>query len=163
MKKALRPVPEGMNTVTTELWFNGNCNEAVNFYKKAFNAAVAGDIAYGPDGKSVMHAMIRIGDSNIMMADAWPGGWEKGPIDGITAGIFLYVDDCDALYHQSVNAGCKVMSEMMDAFWGDRMGKVKDPYGHSWGIASCKWEMTPEEIQKGQEEWLKSMSQSPAV
>lgn len=163
MKKALKPVPDGMHTVTANLFFNGNCSEAIDFYKKAFNAELVGDAVYSPDGKTVMHAMLKIGDSNIMMADAYPGGWEKGPIDGATASLFLYVEDCDALYNQALNAGCQTISEMMDAFWGDRMGKVKDPFGHTWSIATFKWEMTPEEIEKGQEEWLKSMSQSPAV
>lgn len=160
MKKALKPVPEGMHNITPELWFNGNCAEAIDFYKKAFNAQLAGEVHYSPDGKSVMHAMLRIGDSNIMMADAWPGGWEKGPVDGATAALFLYVEDCDALYNQALGAGCEMMYEMMDAFWGDRMGKVKDPFGHCWSIATAKWEMTPEEIQKGQDEWFRSTAQS---
>jgi PhnB protein len=154
--KALKKVPDGMNTVTTELWFNGNCLQAIDFYQKAFGAELAGEKALAPDGKSVLHAMMKIGDSNIMMADAWPGNWEKGPDNSSTAGIFLYVENCDELYNRALSAGCEVVNEMMDAFWGDRMGKVKDPYGHCWSIASHKWDMTPEEIAKGQEEWLKS-------
>lgn len=155
--RSTKPVPEGMNTITTELWYNGNCREAIDFYQKSFNAELMGDISFGPDGKSVMHAMLKIGDSNFMMADAWPGAWEKGPVDHTTAGIFLYVEDCDSVYDKALNSGCTVMIEMMDAFWGDRMGKVKDPFGHTWSIASNKWIMTPEEINKGQEEWLKTV------
>ncbi|NJK86239.1 MAG: hypothetical protein HC906_09965 [Bacteroidales bacterium] len=101
--------------------------------------------------------MIKIGDSNIMMADAWPGSWETGPVNNATAGIFLYVEDCDTVYKSAVDNGCEVINEMMDAFWGDRMGKVKDPFGHCWAIASLKWIMTPEEIMRGQEEWLKTV------
>lgn len=156
-KKATNPVPEGVPTVTVHLFFNGNCHEAVEFYQNALGAQLMGPVMYGPDGKSVMHAMVRIGDSGLMMADAWPGNWEKGPTDGATAGLFLYVEDCDALYHRALDAGCEVVEEMMDAFWGDRMGKVKDPFGHTWAIASNQWILTPEEMEARGEEWMKSM------
>lgn len=155
--RSTKPVPEGMNTITTQLWFNGNCKEAIDYYIKTFDAKQIGDIAWGPDGKSVMHAMLKIGDSNLMLSDAWPGSWETGPKDNATSGLFLYVEDCDAVYKKAVESGCEVVNEMMDAFWGDRMGKVKDPYGHCWGIASNIWIMTPEEITRGQEEWLKTV------
>lgn len=156
--KALKPVPDGMNTITMHLWFNGNCRDAIEFYQKAFGAKIVGEIAPGPDGESVLHAMLKIGDSTIMLADAWPGNWEIGPDNHATAGIFLYVEDCDKIYNQSIEAGCIVENEMMDAFWGDRMGKVRDPYGHCWAIATHKWVFSQEEIAKGQEEWLNSLS-----
>ena len=155
--KAPKPVPDGMNTVTTQLMFNGNCKQAIEFYKKAFNASLMGDIAYGPDGNSVMHALIKIGDTNLMMADSWPGTFTTGPNGQVTAYLFMYVEDCDAIYNQALSAGCTVLNEMMDAFWGDRMGNVKDPFGHCWGIASSKWILTKEEVARGQEEWMRSM------
>jgi uncharacterized glyoxalase superfamily protein PhnB len=146
-----------MHTITTQLWFNRNCSDAIDFYRKAFGAEVVGDVARGPDGKSVMHAMVRIGDSNLMMSDAWPGQWEHAPKEGATAGLFVYVDDCDALHARATAAGCEVLFPMADMFWGDRMSKVKDPYGHCWAIATHKWAYTPEEVMKGQQEWLASM------
>jgi len=155
-KPAPRPVPEGMNTITTQLWFKGDCAQAVDFYQKAFGAELAAPVAYGPGGKTVMHAMLKLGDSHVMMADAWPGAWEKAPQGSATAGLFVYVDDCDRLFERATRAGCETIFPMADMFWGDRMGKVKDPYGHCWGIATHRWIMTPEEMQKGQEEWLKS-------
>jgi uncharacterized glyoxalase superfamily protein PhnB len=155
--KASKPVPDGMRTLTTQLFYNGNCNEAIEFYQKAFNAALVGPVAFGPDGKSVMHAMIRIGDTNLMMSDAFPGSFGSGPDNRVNASLFMYVDDCDAVYKQAVAAGCEVIHEMMDAFWGDRMGNVKDPYGHYWGIASYKWVLTPEEIAKAQQEWMNTV------
>jgi len=145
-----------MATITTQLWFNGTCSEALELYATAFGAKVVGEIAKAPDG-SVMHAMMRIGDSNIMMSDAWPGGWEHGPRDGATAGLFVYVDDCDAFVAQADYAGCTVLTPCADMFWGDRMGKVKDPFGHCWGVATHKWDYTPEEIAEGQQLWLASM------
>jgi uncharacterized glyoxalase superfamily protein PhnB len=92
-----------------------------------------------------------------MMADAQPGRWEQGPTDSTTMSIFLYVEDCDAVYNRAVAAGCEVIEEMMDAFWGDRMGTVKDPFGHCWSLATYKWVYTEEEMKKNQEEWLKSI------
>jgi len=154
---APRPIPEGMHNVTAQLWFNGNCSDAIELYKKAFGAELAGPVAKGPDGKSVMHAMMQIGDSKLMLSDAWPGMWEKGPDDCATAGLFIYAKDCDAAFARAVDAGCEVIAPLWDAFWGDRMGKVKDPYGHCWAIATHKLVLTPEEIEAGQQEWLASM------
>ena len=154
---APKPVPEGMHTITTQLWFNGDCADAVEFYQKAFGAELAGPVATGPGGKGVMHALLKMGNAQLMMADAWPGMWETGPEGAATAGLFVYVDDCDALFTRAAEAGCEVIFPMNDMFWGDRMGKVKDPYGHCWGIATHTWDYTPKEVEKGQEEWLKSM------
>ncbi len=92
-----------------------------------------------------------------MMADGWPGAWERGPNKVATAGLWVYVDDCDALFKQATDAGCQVLMPLEDAFWGDRMGKVKDPYGHCWAIATHKWVFTPEEMKKRQQEWLKKL------
>ena len=158
-EKAAKPVPDGMHTVTTHLYFDGNCREAIDFYQKALGAESMVPPVPTPDGTGIMHAMMRLGDSHIMMADAWPGRWEKGPKEGPTASLFLYVEDCDAFYSRAIDAGCEVVDEMMDTFWGDRMGMVKDPFGHSWAIASHKWLLTEEEMQKGMEDWLKSLPQ----
>jgi len=156
-RPAPRPVPEGMNTITTHLWFNGDCARAIDFYQKALGAEPVGPPVPTPDGKGVMHAMLRIGNSHIMMADAFPGAWEKGPRESATAGLFLYVENCDQIFDRATKAGCEAIMTVSDQFWGDRMGKIKDPFGHCWAIATHKWLMTPEEMQKGQEEWLKSM------
>jgi len=155
--KARKPVPEGMNTVTTQLFYNGNCKQAIEFYKKALNASLIGNIAYAPDGNSVMHAMIKIGDTNLMLSDVMSGSFAVGPSEQVSSMLFIYVEDCDAVFNHAVSEGCTVIYEMMDAFWGDRMGNVKDPYGHYWAIASCKWQLTPEEIARGQEEWMKTL------
>lgn len=158
-KPAPKAVPDGMNAVTTQLWFKGDCAQAVEFYQRAFGAELTAPVVTGPEGKGVMHAMLTVGDSHIMMADAWPGAWEQGPDGSATAGLFLYVDDCDALMNRATEAGCDTIFAAEDMFWGDRMGKVKDPFGHCWGIATHKWDYTPEEMQRGQEEWLKSLKQ----
>ncbi len=155
-QRAEKSVPEGMSTVTAHLWFNGNGKEALTFYKKAFHAELTAPPAEYPDGKGVLHAMIRFGDTNLMLADAWPGQWEEGPRDHASTGFIVYVDDCDTLYNQAVNAGCEVVEPIMDAFWGDRMGKVKDPFGHCWAIASHRWIYSAEEMEENRKNWFDS-------
>jgi uncharacterized glyoxalase superfamily protein PhnB len=155
--KAPKPVPEGMNTLTVQLVYKDNCREAIDFYKKAFNASVIGNIAYAPDGVKVMHAMIKIGDTNLMMADTFSDSTNHNG-QPLFASMFMYVENCDASFSQAVKAGCTVIHELTDSFRGDRLGKLKDPFGHHWTIASYKWQLTPEELAKGQEEWMRSMS-----
>ena len=149
--------PEDMRSITTQLFFNGNCAEAIEFYQKYFEATLTYPAMPGPDGKSILHALLNIGDAQIMLSDAWPGAWEKGPETHATGGLYIYVEDCDAMFNRAIEAGCEVVYPMMNAFWGDRSGRVKDPFGHCWGISTQKWKMTPEEVQQGQKEWMTSM------
>lgn len=156
-EKAKRAVPEGMNTVTASLWFEGKCRYAIDYYKKVFNAELLFPPYPFPESDRVMHAMIKVGNTNLMMGDTYPGCSEKGAEEGTTVGFFVYVDDCDALFNKAVEEGCVVVDEMMDAFWGDRMGKVKDPFGHMWSIASHKWNLSDDEMVNRQKEWLEGM------
>ena len=147
-QKAPKPVPAGMHTITPQLWFNGNCNEAIEFYQKAFRAELTGNIVPSPDGRYVWHSMLKIGDSHFMMADTMAGSWEKGPERGTTVSLWLYVENCDEVYNHAVNNGCEVVFPVDDMFWGDRTGKVKDPYGHCWAIASQRMIYTREEVKQ---------------
>lgn len=149
-KKALKPVPEGMNTVTPYLSFKNKCLEAIDFYQKALDARLVGEIEKTPDGR-VMHAMMKIGDSNIMLSDSFR------PVNPGTPMIemWLYVEDADRIFDQAAKAGCEVTMPIADMFWGDRVGQVKDPFGHIWSIASNVWELTPEEMKEKEKEWLK--------
>src|ERR1700681_3631867 len=117
MAKAKSPVPEGFHTVTPQLTLD-NAAQAIDWYKKALGA-VEVSRAVGPDGK-IMHADVRIGDSHIMLNDAVMGG--KGPkaIGGSPASLWLYVEDCDALFNRAVAAGGEV-------FWGTT-GEEEDPF-----------------------------------
>lgn len=155
--KAEKPVPDGMHTVTTQLYFNGNCKQAVEFYKRAFNASVIGNIAYSTDGSTIVKATIRIGDTHLFLSDAWPDSFGSGPDSYVSASLFVYVENCDAFFNQAASAGCRIINEMTDAFWGDRIGNLKDPFGHYWSIASYKWIVTEEEVLKGQEDWMKAL------
>jgi PhnB protein len=152
-KRAKKPVPKGLHSLTPELWFNGNCREAIDFYRRALDARVEGEIMIGPDGR-VLHARIRIGDSPVFLSDTLGAPYQKNPDNYVTSGFFLYVKDSDELYSQAVREGCKMLMPIEDAFWGDRLGQVKDPYGYCWTIATSKWTLSKEEITRGQAEWF---------
>ncbi len=143
----VKPVPEGFHTVTPHLIVKGAA-KAIDFYRNAFGAEEVLRMP-SPDGK-LMHAEIRIGDSHIMLADEFPDWGSVGPqsIGGSPVVIHLYVADCDALFAKATKAGAKVTMPLQDMFWGDRYGKLEDPFGHRWSIATHKEELTPEQVMK---------------
>jgi len=156
--KAKQAVPEGYHTVTPVLTLD-NAAQAIEWYKKALGATERSR-AVGPDGK-IMHAEIEIGDSRIMVHDAMMGS--KGPkaTGGSPASLWIYVDDCDALFNRAVSAGAQVlpgMGQMQDQFWGDRSGSIVDPHGYNWTIATHKEEVSPEEMKQRQAEWVKQFA-----
>ena len=150
-KTGVERIPAGMHTVTPHLICAGAA-DAIEFYKKAFGAVELSRMP-GPDGQ-IMHASIRIGDSVIMLNDEMPQWGCFGPksLKGSPVTIHLYVEDADAFFDQAVRAGAKATMPLEDAFWGDRYGKVEDPFGHQWSIATHFRDMTPEEMQKGMAE-----------
>ena len=151
---APKPIPDGMHSLTPCLFFSGDCAAAIEFYRKAFGAETVSPPVPWPDGKGVMHVMLKIGDSRFMMWDAPAESPEQGPVDSTTAGLFLYVEDCDAVFNTAVEIGCRILIPMDDAFWGDRYGKVIDPFGHTWSIATWKWIYSQEEMQQKQREMM---------
>jgi PhnB protein len=159
MAKAKSAVPEGYHTVTPQLTLD-NAAQAIEWYKKALGAQ-EGNRAVGPDGK-IMHSELRIGDSRIMVNDAMMGG--KGPkaIGGSPASLWLYVEDCDALFNRAVAAGGQIaqggMGKLQDQFWGDRSGTLTDPHGYTWTIATHKEDLTPEEMRQRQDAFMKQFA-----
>jgi uncharacterized glyoxalase superfamily protein PhnB len=106
----------------------------------------------GPDGKTVMHAEIRIGNGVVMLCDEFPNYEHcKSPatLGSTTCAIHLYVEDCDKAFDRAVKAGATPIMPPMDMFWGDRYGKMKDPYGHEWSVATHVKDVTPEECMEG--------------
>ena len=106
MAKAVRPIPEGQHSVTPYLVVRG-ASQAIDFYKKAFGAVDKGRMP-GPDGKTIVHAELKIGDSFIYLSDEVPGGSCRSPqsLGGSTCTIHLYVEDADAVFNRAVAAGC---------------------------------------------------------
>ena len=150
-----KPIPDGYHSVTPTLTISGASN-AIEFYKKAFDAKEMYRFP-GPDGKSIMHAEIRIGDSAIMLCDEMPemGCLSPKSTGGPSGSIYLYVNDADSVFSKAISAGANLMMPMMDGFWGDRVGILSDPFGHRWTVATRKKDMTPEEIQKAGSEFMK--------
>jgi PhnB protein len=152
----VKPIPPGYHTVTPYLTVKG-AGQAIEFYKRAFGAQEVERMA-GPDGKSVMHAELKIGDSIVMLSDEFPQMGTRSPqtLGGSSGYLFLYVSDVDAAFKRAVDAGAKATMPPADMFWGDRFAKVSDPFGHEWGMATHKEDLSPEEIRKrGQAEMAK--------
>jgi len=141
-------IPEGFNTVSVYLIVK-DAKEAIDFYQKAFGAE-AGVHMPGPGGQGTMHAEVRIGNSTVMLTDENPQWEMKAPASygGSPAGLHLYVDDADKLFKRAIDAGCTVKAPLMDAFWGDRFGKLTDPFGHDWGIATHVEDVEPADMEK---------------
>ena len=131
-----KPIPSDMHVVTPHLVCAGAAN-AIEFYKKAFGATEEARLP-GPDGKSIMHAMIRINGAAVMLVDEMPQWGALGPksLKGSPVTIHLYVEDADAFVTRAVQAGAKVTMPVADMFWGDRYGKIEDPFGHQWSVAT---------------------------
>lgn len=137
-----------MTTVTPHLICAGAA-DAIAFYKRAFNAVEEG-VLNAPDGK-VMHAQIRVNGSSVMLVDEMPQWGALGPksLNGSPVTIHLYVEDVDATVAQAVEAGAKITMAVSDTFWGDRYGKIEDPFGHQWSVATHKVDLTSEQIREG--------------
>ncbi|SAK87452.1 glyoxalase/bleomycin resistance protein/dioxygenase superfamily protein [Caballeronia catudaia] len=144
---AVDPIPQGMHSLTPHLVCAGAA-EAIEFYKRAFDAVELGRMP-GPDGK-LMHAIVKIGDSMLMLVDEFPQYGSVGPkaLKGSPVTIHLYVKDVDATVKQAESAGAKVTMPVADMFWGDRYGRLEDPFGHQWSVATHTRDVTPEEMKQ---------------
>jgi len=145
MTAKVDPIPKDMHSVTPHLVVDGAA-AAIEFYKKAFSAVETARMG-GPDGK-IMHAAVRIGDSQVMLVDEFPDFGNLGPLKlkGSPVTLHIYVPDADATYAQAIAAGATSRMPPADMFWGDRYGQVTDPFGHVWSIATHVKDMTPEEM-----------------
>jgi len=148
----VQPIPEGMTAVTPHLVVDGAA-AAIEFYKKAFGAVEEARIP-GPNGR-LIHAAVRFGGATIMLVDEMPEWGVMGPkaLKGSPVTIHLYTEDADALFNRAVAAGATVKMPLEDQFWGDRYGKIEDPFGHSWSIATHVRDATDAEMAEA----MKSM------
>jgi uncharacterized glyoxalase superfamily protein PhnB len=148
MTTKVNPIPEGMHSITPHLCVK-DAGQAIDFYKKAFNAEEICRVP-SPDGSTLLHAAVKIGDSTLFLYDEVPKMGALGPksIGGTPVRIHLYVEDVDALYEQAVKAGAEVEMAPADQPWGDRYGVLTDPFGHSWGLATHKEDVSSEELTR---------------
>ncbi len=154
---AVKPIPDGYHAITPYLTVRG-ADRAIDFYRKAFGAEELGRMN-GPDGKTVVHAELKIGDSRLFLGDEVPGMECSSPetLGGSPTGIYLYVRDADETFRKAVAAGATVKRPLEEMFWGDRTGSVLDPFGHKWDIASRREDVPPEEVQRRGHEFFRKM------
>jgi PhnB protein len=155
---AVKPIPEGFHTLTPSLTVKGAA-AAIDFYERAFGA-VEVSRAMAPDGKSVWHCELRIGDSPLMLTDEFPdqGGHAPAASGAVGFSIWMYVDDVDAVFSRAVAAGAEAKMPVNDAFWGDRFGGLLDPFGHNWVIATRKENLSEEEARRRADAFIASTS-----
>ena len=146
-KSPVKAIPDGMHSLTPYLTCDGASN-AIEFYKKAFRA-VEVSRATDKNGK-LGNAMIRIGNSALMLMDEMPEMKALGPksLKGSPVTLYLMVEHVDDVVKQAVAAGATLITPTADMFWGDRWAALEDPCGHHWGIASHVRDVSPEEIQQ---------------
>jgi PhnB protein len=143
------PIPSGHHALTPHLVVKG-ASEAIDFYKRAFGAEELSRMPMpSPDGTMRLgHAELQIGDSKLFLADEFPEYGSVGPDGGSSVTIHLYVTDANAAFARAVEAGATVSMPVSDMFWGDRYGKVIDPFGHHWSIAEHLEDLTPEQMME---------------
>ena len=144
----VKPIPEGMHSITPHLLVD-RAAKAVEFYKNVFGAEVARPMSTTPDGK-ILHVLLKIGDSHLMMADAFPRPGMASPksLGGTPVVLTLYVPDVDATWKKAIDAGAKTVFPLINQFWGDRYGIIEDPFGHAWALATHIEDPTQEEIEE---------------
>ncbi|MGV3617777.1 MAG: VOC family protein [Fimbriimonas sp.] len=145
-------IPGGFHTLTPYIVVDGAA-EAIEVYKKALGAELVSESKM-PDGK-LMNAQLRIGNSMLMLNDEFPDYGALGPakVGGTSVTIHMYVEDVDAVWQQAIDAGFTVEMPLDNQFWGDRYGQLKDPFGHSWSLASRVEEVSQEEMDRREAEY----------
>ena len=147
--KIMTAVPAGFHTVAPYLFVNGAA-KAIEFYKRAFGAVDVGSPFVEPQSGKILHAEIRIGDSVMMLADETPEWGNRSPatLGGSSVFMHLYVSDVDATVERAVAAGAKILIPVKDQFYGDRSGRLADPFGHIWIVSTHKEDVPADEMQK---------------
>jgi PhnB protein len=143
----VNPIPDNYPRVTPYLTIDGAA-AAIDFYRDVLGAEERGRMP-GPDGK-IGHAELAIGDSMIMLSDAFPGMDQPSPtsLGGSPVFLMVYVEDVDDVFARAVKAGAKELAPVQDQFYGDRSGQFEDPFGHRWNVASHVEDVPPEEMEK---------------
>lgn len=150
MSASTQPIPPGLHGLIPHLVCDP-CSEAIAFYVKAFGAEEMHRML-APDGRRIMHAAIRIGESLLFLVDDFPehcGGKSSSPkaLQGNSVSLHRYVANCDAAIKRAEEAGATVVMPPQDMFWGDRYGVIIDPFGHKWSFGTHLKDLTPDEMQ----------------
>jgi PhnB protein len=162
MSESTKTIPDSFHSINTYLVVR-NAPKAIEFYKKAFGAEERFRMA-GPDGKSIMHADLKLGDSVFMLTEESPEMKAQSPesIGGSPVSMYVYVKDVDSVFNQAVSEGSTVLKPVSDQFYGDRSGFLRDPFGHLWSIATHKRDLSPDELKRAGEAFFEEMSKMKA-
>ena len=155
---AVPAIPPGLHAVIPHLVVAGGL-KAIEFYQQAFGATLLAKMML-PDGQSLMHAHLTIGEGHFFLVDEMPGKCDsKSPLNlgGCSASFYLYVADVDASVSRAVAAGARLMMPPTDMFWGDRFSSLADPFGHVWSLATHKEDVTPEQMRERAKEMFAKM------
>ena len=154
MGEKVTPIPEDFHTITPHLCVK-NVSRAIEYYQDIFGAEELYRNTL-PDGKTIIHSEMLLGDSRFFLHDEFPEHNVLSPetLKGSGLTLHLYVENVDDYYEKARNAGCEVLFELDDTFWGDRYCKLKDPFGHLWSIASRIEDLSPAETNKRAEEFF---------
>jgi PhnB protein len=161
MTKQVRPIPEGYHSITPYLAIK-DAARAIEFYQRAFGAKEIMRMNT-PQGK-VSHAEIKIGDSILMLSEESLMSGIRPPqgLEGSPVSLFLYVEDVDSVFKNALSAGAKEQQPLATQFWGDRYGRLTDPFGHSWSLATHVEDVAPEEMGKRAQEAAKAAQRAHA-
>jgi PhnB protein len=146
---AASPVPEHLHTVTPRLVLSDSA-AAIEFYRAAFGAEEVGERFTGPGGK-LIHAEIRIGDSIVMLTDEADNGAPAASpqsLGAVSAIMATYWENVDAMWERVVAAGAEVVYPLADQFYGERGGRVRDPFGQQWMLSQRLEVVSPEELER---------------
>jgi PhnB protein len=151
---AVKAIPDGYHGATPYLIVRGAA-KALDFYKQGLGAVELMRMA-GPDGQ-IGHAEIKLGDAVVMLADEHPQMGFRSPqaLGGSPVILVVYVEDVDARVARAVAAGATLVRPVKDQFYGDRSGQITDPFGHVWIIATHVEDVSPEEMGRRAEAFMK--------
>lgn len=129
--------------------------KALDFYAQALGASERVRMEI-PGTKKVMHGEMTIGGNVFMLGEANQQRGSSTPqqLGGNHSCLMVYVPDVDAAMARATKAGCETTMPAEDMFWGDRMGAIKDPFGHAWMLATHQREVTPAEMEKALQEMM---------
>jgi PhnB protein len=163
MSEGAKMIPDGFHSINSYLVVR-NAAKAIEFYKKAFGAEERFRM-HGHDGKTIMHADLKIGDSVFMLTEESTEMKALSPesIGGSPVSMYVYVKDVDVVFNQAVSEGATVLNPVRDQFYGDRSGYLRDPFGHLWSIATHKKDLSPDELIKAGEAFFEEMSKTNAA
>jgi PhnB protein len=142
----VEPVPEHLHTVTPRLVV-GDGAAAIDFYARAFGAQEVGDRFAGPDGE-LIHAEVRIGDSVVMITGESGDARSPASSGAVSAIMATYWEDVDAAWERALAAGAEVIYPLADQFYGERGGRLRDPFGHQWMLSQVIEDVSPEEMER---------------